>query len=150
MKTQTVRFLSFLREYMKVLIPVTTIILALTSPSLTLADSNPQAAYVRVWFPSGTQGYIIATERCANGGCSIPVIPVGQVNDLNWQGQVGYMLVIAAYSDTNCSDSSFLGYGSDYVKAAGDCWFDIPNGSVSGACTEKTDPNAGQSSSSVS
>ena len=175
MKTQTVRFLSILREYLKVWVPVITILLALISPSLALANSSTQV-YARVWVPANTESLQVASLRCAVGGCSVLAynqclpppknpdgseeitFPTGVYNDLGWQGHVGYMLSITAYSQPNCkddsfsglSDNSFLGYGSDYVKAGGDCWFDIPNGSVSGACTGKTDPSAGQSSSSVS
>ena len=70
MKTQTVRFLSILREYLKVWVPVITILLALISPSLALANSSTQV-YARVWVPANTESLQVASLRCAVGGCSV-------------------------------------------------------------------------------
>lgn len=153
MNTQTVFFLSILRRYMKVYVPVIAILLTLISPSLALAVVGGQGrtqAYVRVWGPTNTQSISLKTLSCQNGThcdneiyswCKSP-ISEGGYTDLGWQGWIGNKLVLSAFSQPNCSGDS-IGSARGFIHNPGDCWFDIPDGSVSGACNGKIDPRAG-------
>jgi hypothetical protein len=142
MTAQTVSLLSILRRYLKTCIPFTAILLSLASSSLTLADSG--RVYARVWTPTGTNSIKIV---CGDGTCSrnlnatwcasnVPwesTLNKGEYHDFGWQGQVGHTLSITAYSQSNCQ-GQFLGRALSFMNNPGDCWFDIPSGSVSGPC----------------
>ena len=163
MNTQATFFLSILRRYVKVCIPVTAILLTLLSPSLALADDLPPGCptnqygscpqmqvYARVWNPTNTQSIRITTQSCDNANCDSTIYSwctaasAGGYTDLGWQGWINNMLEIRAYTTQNCVPSGDHNWvARDYISHTGDCWFDIPNGSVSGPCTGKTDPNAG-------
>ena len=140
MTTQAVSLLSTLRGYMKACIPFTAILLSLASSSLTLADSNQ--AYARVWAPTGTQSIkIVCGDRCSNPSatwCASNVpwespLDKSEYHDFGMQGQLGHTLSITAYSQSNCKGQT-LGRAATFVANPGDCWFDIPRGSVSGEC----------------
>ncbi len=164
MNTQATFFLSILRRYVKVCIPVTAILLALLSPSLALADNHlphgcptnqygtcPQMqVYARVWSPTTTRSIRITTQSCDASGCNGIVyswcraVSAGGYTDIGWQGWVHNLLNIRAYTAPHCAAAGYTNWvASDYISHTGDCWFDIPDGSVSGPCTGKTDPNAG-------
>jgi hypothetical protein len=149
MNTQTIFLLPILRRYLKVWLPVIVILLALTSPSLALADNPPNLGtqpMISYWAPAGTQSIDVLVlykfEHC------IPA-SAGGYHDLGLTGSVGDLIVISAYSGNNCSRSNFLGWAGTTVPShlinTPECWFDIPHSNVSG-CNGATDPTTNNGS----
>ena len=157
MNTQTVFLLSILRRYLKVLLPVIAILLTLTSSSLALAhnrhhlDTQPLISY---WAPWGTHSLDVLIlykyETCipaSAGGYHDLAAPTASAGDL---------IVLSAYSGTNCSssssDSKFLGWAGTTIPShlinTSECWFDIPRSNVSG-CNGATDPTTSNGSDTL-
>jgi hypothetical protein len=130
--------------------PVIAILLALTSPSLALADNAPNLGtqpLISYWAPAGTHSIdvlvLYQSETC------IPASQGGFTN-IGPTGSVGDLIVLSAYSSTNCSGSdNFLGWAGTTIPSqminTADCWFDIPRSNVSG-CNGATDPTTSNGS----
>ena len=153
MNTQTVFLLSILRRYLKVWVPVIVILLALTSPSLALADNNPPnlgtQPLISYWAPANTESIdvliLYKTEYCIT-----PASP-GGYHDLGFIGSVGDLIVLSAYDGSNCN-GNFLGWAGTTIPShlinTAECWFDIPRSNVSG-CNGATDPTTSNGSGTL-
>jgi hypothetical protein len=138
---------------MKVCIPLIGILLSLISSSLALADNAPNLGtqpYIRYWAPAGTQSLRVLALPSkiwpADQDTCMPASE-GGYHDLGFTGYAGDLIVLYAYSDSNCGNNgnsnTFLGWVGGIIPShlinTADCWFDLPRSNVSG-CNGTTDP----------